>query len=358
MKRILSSSVARVIIGLLIGISLLVLISRVVNIRVAIDVVLKNLATPRGMVLAIFAGVAFILAYSIRGLRWRLFLSSISAVRADTAIRIYLVGVFVNFLLPVSSGEIAKALMLKRVVDVPIHRSLPTIAMDRSLDLLPALVIMIVVPLLGRTMEFRLWVVLGIVGGLLIVLVSFIGLTIWKHNTAIALLRKVTSIIPGVVGGKIEAFASGFVDSLLASASRPHIFLLALALTCLAVFCDSLYAVFAFWTIGFPISIGTAIFGHTLYNMFFILPTFPGGVGSNEAVGLLVFTGLLHVPADQVVAMFIFSHPWTGILMCGVGLFCLKTLGLRLSTTMRIKAEPVESRAELVPVKEEIPILQ
>lgn len=358
MKHILSSPMARVIIALLIGISLLVLISRVVNIRVAIDVVLKNLATPRGMVLAIFAGGAFILAYSIRGLRWKLFLSSISTVRVDTAIRIYLVSVFVNFLLPVSSGEIAKALMLKRVAGVPLNRSLPTIAMDRSLDLLPALVIMIVVPLLGMTMEIRLWVVLGIVGGVLIVLATFVGLTVWKRNIAIALLHKITSLLPGLIGRKIETFATGFVDSLLANTSRPHIFLLALALTCLAVFCDSLYAVFAFWTIGFPISIGTAIFGHTLYNMFFILPTFPGGVGSNEAVGLLVFTGLLHVPANQVVAMFIFGHPWTGILICAVGLFCLKTLGLRLSMTMRIKEEPEESSAKLVPVKEKMPILR
>ena len=221
--------------------------------------------------------------------------------------------------------------------------------MDRSLDFLPALVIMIIVPLFGMQMDIRLWVVMGIVGGLLIVLASFIALTVWKRYTAIAILHKVTRIFPGAVGGKIEAFATGFVDSLLASTSRPRVFLLALVLTCLAVVCDSLFAMFAFWTIGFPISFGTAIFGYTVYNLFFILPTPPGQVGSNEAVGLLVFTGLLHLPANNVTAMFIFSHIWAALLMCSTALLCLKTLGLRISTAMKVQAEESVETREILP---------
>jgi uncharacterized protein (TIRG00374 family) len=343
---------AKVIISLLLGIGLLFLVSRVVNIVTAIGVILKHLTTPHGLVLAFFSGVTFLLAFSIRGLRWKLFLSSMSRVRAGTAIRIFLVGIFVNFLLPVSSGEFAKTLMLKRITGIPMSRSLPTVAMDRSLDLLPALVIMIVVPLLGMTMEIRLWIVLAIVGGLLIVLVSFVGLTVWKRRTALALLHKITCILPGVIGGKIEAFATGFADSLLASASHPRIFLLALALTCLAVICDSLHALLAFWMIGFPVSFGTVIFGYTVYNLFFVLPSSPGGVGSNEAVGLLVFTGLLHLPADQVAAMFIFSHIWAALLLCLTALICLKTLGLTISTTMKVPSEV--SHAESVKKQETI----
>jgi uncharacterized membrane protein YbhN (UPF0104 family) len=209
---------------------------------------------------------------------------------------------------------------------------------------------MTVVPLLGMTLEPRLWVVLGIVGGLFIVLACFIGLTVWRRSTAITILHKITSLLPGVIGGKIEAFATGFVDSLLASTRRPRVFLLALALTCLAIVCDSLFAMFAFWTIGFPISFGTAIFGYTVYNMFFILPTPPGQIGSNEAVGLLVFTGLLHLPARQVIAMFFFSHVWAALLMCTTALICLKTLGLTISTT--IKRPPDESHIESVEEQE------
>lgn len=344
MKRLLSSLLAKVIISLLLGVGLLFIVSRFVNIVAAIDVVLANLATPRGMLLALLSGAAFLLTFSIRGLRWKLFLSSISTVSSGTAIRIFLVCTFVNFLLPISSGEFVKTLMLKRIAGVPISRSLPTVAMDRSLDLLPALVIMIIVPLLGVRMEPRLWIVLCLVGGIFIALVSFVGLTVWKRSAAIAILHKITGILPGGIGGKVATFATSFVDSLLATASRPRIFLPALALTCLAVVCDSLYAMLAFWTIGFPISFGTVIFGYTVYNVLFVLPASPAGIGSNEALGLLVFTGLLHLPAGKVAAMFIFAHVWFALLMCLSALICLKTLGLTFSMIMRVR--PEESYAE------------
>jgi len=358
MKRVLSSPIAKVTIGLLIGIGLLVVVSRFVNIAATIYVVQKNLETPRGLTFALLSGLAFLLAFSLRGIRWKLFLSSISTISTGKAIRIFLVSVFINFLLPISGGEIAKTLMLKRIAAIPISRSLPTIAMDRSLDLLPAFVIMTIVPLLGVHMEIRLWLVLGTVGGLLIILASFIGLTVWKRATAIALLARITSILPKPIGGKIENFASGFVDSLLISANRPLIFLPAVALTCLAVICDGLFAMFAFWTIGFPIPFGTTIFGYTVYNMFYIFPTPPGQIGSNEAVGLLVFTGLLHLPADKVTAMFFFSHPWAALIMCSAGLICLRTLGLTISNTMKMQSEEslAESEEEFSIEKQEVPV--
>lgn len=346
MKRLQSSLLAKVIISLLLGIGLLFIVSRFVNMVVAIDVVLVHLTTPRGMLLACLSGAAFLLPFSIRGLRWNLFLNPIGKVSFFTTIRLFLISTFLNFVLPFSGGEIAKTLMLKRIAGVPVSRSLPTVAMDRSLDLLPALVIMIIVPLLGIRMEPRLWIVLDFVGGIFLVLVSFIGLTVWKRSAATAILHKITGILPGVIGGKIEAFATGFVDSLLATASRPRIFLPALTLTCLAVVCDSLYAMLAFWTIGLPISFGTVLFGYTVYNMFFVLPTSPAGVGSNEALGLLVFTGLLHLPAGKVAAMFIFAHIWFTLIQCLTAVICLKTLGLTISLTMKV--QPEESYAESV----------
>ena len=351
MKHILKSPVAKAIIGLLIGIVLLFLVSRIVNIVASFDIVVKNLTTPHGIVLALLSGVVFLLAYSLRGLRWKLFLGSITTIKASTAIRVYLIGVFVNFLFSLSSGEIAKTLILKRSAGTPISRSLPTVAMDRSLDLLPSLVIMIIVPLLGMHMEIRLWIVLGMVGGLFVGLAAFIGLTVWNRNVAISLLGKIIGILPKAIGGKIQAFVTGFVEALIASASRPRIFLPAMALTCLAVMCDALFATLAFWIVGLPISYGTVIFGYTIFNLFYILPNPPGQVGSNEAVGLLVFAGLLHLPPDRVIAMHIFTHLWAALTMCVTALVCLNSLGLKIPTTLGIKAQPEESKE--MPLSEE-----
>ncbi|HZS79746.1 MAG TPA: lysylphosphatidylglycerol synthase transmembrane domain-containing protein [Ktedonobacteraceae bacterium] len=338
-KAALQSPAVKIAIGLLVGIGLLFLVAHFVDIPSTVRVLRENLTTPRGILLALLSGVAFLMAFSIRGARWKLFLNPIGKVSTFKAIQLFLVGIFLNFLLPIRGGEVAKSLMLKRIANIPVSKSLPTVAMDKALDLMPALFIMAIVPLLGVQMDIKLWVVLALVGGLLVALIFFIALAAWKRNAAIHLLQKLTGMLPKSIASKIEGFATGFVDSLLAGARQPRIFLPALLLTIVAVIFDGLFAWLAFATIGYPIPFGTAIFGYTVYNMFYILPTPPGQVGSNEAVGLLVFTGLLHLPADKVTAMFVFSHPWAAMLMCTTGMACLSALGLKLSSAMKVQTE-------------------
>ncbi|HYU72520.1 MAG TPA: lysylphosphatidylglycerol synthase transmembrane domain-containing protein [Ktedonobacteraceae bacterium] len=350
MRRALSNPVVKMTLSLLIGIGLLFLISRFIDIHSTFLLLAHNLATPRGCAFALLSGIAFLLAFSIRGVRWKLFLNLVGDVSILMAVRLVLISIFINFLLPVSSGELAKPIMLKRVSNIPISRSLPTVAMDRALDLLPAIFIMVLVPLLGIQLDIKLWLAMGTVSALLVVLVIFIGLAAWKYSTAIALLCRITGMLPGRFGNKVASLATNFVDALLVGASRPKIFIPALLLTGLAIIFDSLFAMFAFWTIGFPLSFGTALFGYTVYNIFYIFPKPPGQVGSNEAVGLLVFNGLLHLPASKVTAMFIFSHPWAALLMWATCMVCLKTLGLTIGGATQVQTE--ESK-EVISIEQE-----
>jgi uncharacterized protein (TIRG00374 family) len=334
-KAFLSTPAAKVTIGLIVGVGLLLLVARFVDLPATIQVLRHKLTTPQGIGLALLSGVAFLLAWSIRGVRWKLFLNPVGKVSTLKAIQLYQVGVFLNFLLPIRGGEVAKCFMLKRSTGIAVSNSLPTVAMDKALDLMPALFIMALVPLLGIQMDIKLWLVLAFVGGILVSLLFFVFLAAWKRDAAIDLLQKLTGLLPKAIAGKIAGFATGFVDSLLMGARQPKIFIPAMLLTCVAVICDGLFAMLAFRTIGFPIAFGTALFGYAVYNMFYILPTPPGQVGSNEAVGLLVFAGLLHLPAFQVTAMFVFSHPWAAVLMCATGLACLSALGLTISSAMK-----------------------
>src|SRR5438876_1082684 len=72
-KALLSSAAAEITIALLIGIGLLFLVSRFVDIPTTIRVIQQSLSTPRGIILALLSGVAFLIAFSIRGIRWKLF---------------------------------------------------------------------------------------------------------------------------------------------------------------------------------------------------------------------------------------------------------------------------------------------
>ncbi len=338
-KTFLSTFTAKLIIGLLIGLGLLFLVSRFVNIPTTIHVLQQNLATPRALILIFLSGAAFLQAFSIRGVRWKLFLNPVGKVSTFKTVKLYLVGIFLNFLLPIRVGEVAKPLMLKRIAGIPISQSLPTVVMDKALDLVPALSIMAIVPFLGLQMDIKLWLVLGLAGGLLIGLIFFVALAAWKRTSAIGLLYKVKGVFPKSIGSKIEGFAIDFINALLLGLSRPKIFMAAVLLTGVAVLFDALFAMLVFWAIGFPIPFGTAIFGYTVYNMFYILPNPPAQVGSNEAVGLLVFTGLLHLPADKVAAMFVFSHVWLALIMSTTGMACLTALGLTISSVMKVQTK-------------------
>lgn len=336
-QTVLRSPAFKISSGLVAGLALLFLVSRFVNLPQTLRIIGSHLTTPQGIGLALLAGLAYLTGHSIRGVRWKLFLNPLGKVSTLQAIELYQVAIFLNFLLPIRAGEAAKSLALKRIANIPVSKSLPTVAMDKSLDLLPALIIMVLVPFLGIRMDLRLWLVLGLVMAVLIALIVFIGLAAWKRAFAVSLLQRSLGLLPRVIGIKLEGFATGFVDSLLAGASRPQIFLPAILLTCIAVACDSLFAMLAFWTIGFPISFGTALFGYTVYNLFYILPTPPGQVGSNEAVGLLIFGGLLGLPGNNVTAMYIFSHPWAALIMTVAGMACLTALGLTISSAMRVQ---------------------
>ncbi|HLX41039.1 MAG TPA: lysylphosphatidylglycerol synthase transmembrane domain-containing protein [Ktedonobacteraceae bacterium] len=337
---ILNDPRVRAVFGLIIGVAMLFLISRFIDISTTIVVLEQHLTTPQGAMYALLATASFIAAFSIRGARWRLFLSRICDISTFKSIQIFWVAVFLNFLLPVQGGELGKSLILKRIKHVPISQSLPTVAMDKSLDLMPALFIMAVVPFIPSIhMSAALWLILSLVSSILIGIIVTVALMAWNRTTTIKLIHIVLQILPKGIRGKIESFALGFVDSLLAGASNPRTFIPAILLTCIAITCDGLFAWFAFKTVGVTsMNFGTAIFGYTTYNMFCILPTPPGQVGSNELVGVLVFSGLLGFPKTSVLAMYVFSHPLAALIMTTMCLLCLSGLGITIKSAMKIRA--------------------
>jgi uncharacterized protein (TIRG00374 family) len=334
-KAALNTPIAKAVIGLVVGLLLIVLMSRLINYRETAQVITENLTTFPGILHTCLAALAFTAAFTFRGARWKLFLDRIGKVSVWKSIRIFWVAVFLNFLLPVQGGEIAKSVMLKRVSGIPVSQSLPTVAMDKALDLMPVLVIIAVVPFIpGIHMNITLWLILALVGGILVGMIIVVALSAWKRNAAIALINFFLRLLPKGLGQKIEGFAMGFVDSLLAGASRPQSFLPAVLLTALAITCEGIFAWEGFQAVGLNMNIGIAIFGYTVYTMFSILPTPPGGVGTNEGAKVIVFVTLLGYNSVKVNAMAILVHAVCLLLIPALGLLSLQSLGLTLNSVL------------------------
>src|SRR5260221_12370937 len=155
MKSLFSTPRAKVTVGLLIGIGLLLLVSRFVNVPTVLALLHKNLTTPRGIMLALLSGVAFLLAWSIRGIRWKLFVNPIGKISILKAIQLYQVGVFLNFLLQIRGGVVVNGFMLNRKTGLAVSKPLSTVAIDNTLDPIPGHCVMPMVRLLGLPMDMQ-----------------------------------------------------------------------------------------------------------------------------------------------------------------------------------------------------------
>lgn len=345
-KAVLNHPVAKTVFGLAIGLAIIYLLSRLIDFKATAAVLEQHLSTPAGILHACIGGVAFALAFTLRGARWKLFLNRISNVSVFKVIRIYWIGVFINFLLPVQGGEVAKSLILKKVAGVPVSQSLPTVAMDKALDLMPVLVIIAIVPLIpGIHMNITLWLVMGLIASILVALMIVVALTWWKREAAIRLINFFLRLLPKGIGAKIEGFAMGFVDSLIEGVKRPKSFIPAAMLTALAILCEGIFAWQEFQAVGLDtIGLGISIFGYTVFTMFSVLPTPPAQVGTNEGAKAIVFTSLLGFSKDSVLAMSLLSHLVGPLVMASFGMASVWSLGLTLSSVLNMKGGQHEEK--------------
>jgi uncharacterized protein (TIRG00374 family) len=327
----------RMVVGLAVGALLVAAFLRLVD----VSAVYQRL-THLSIGYALLFGVAFLGAFVVRAMRWRCLLRPCE-ISIGRAVAIYQVATFINWLLPVRGGELVKGLLLRRSDGIPISRSLATVSLDKAMDLLPAVALLALLPFVGLHLGRPLWVLLlsalAVVGAGVLLL----GFVAWRRERALALLRRpIAALLPARVRERVEPSIVVFVDTLLALVRQPRLMLTAVAYTVLAVSFDALSCVLAFKAVGVAVAVPVVLYGYTLYNLAFILPTPPGQVGSNELIGLLIFSGVFSVDRTGVGAMFLFSHPWSSLLMTASGLLCLSVMGLSLRSTLRLATDQEE----------------
>lgn len=324
--------------GLAAGAVLIATFLRLVNISAAYHRLMHlNLG------IALICGITFLAAYVVRAVRWRCLLTP-SQVSIFRAAAIYQIAIFLNWLLPIRGGEIAMSLLLRRSNGIPVNKSLAAVSMDKAMDLVPAAGLLVIMPFVGLHLSRSLWLVLAGAIAAVGFGAAVLALAMWRRDWAVALLtRPLEALLRGGardrIGPFIGGFIGGFIDTLLALIRRPRVLLTAAIYTVIALGLDALFCLLAFRAVGVIVPPVVVLCGYTLFNLSFILPSPPGQVGSNELIGLLIFSGVFRVNRAGVGAMFLFAHPWTGILMTCTGLACLSAMGLTLRSSLRLAKE-------------------
>jgi uncharacterized protein (TIRG00374 family) len=278
----------------------------------------------------------------IRSQRWRLVLRPIESVPLLDLFLISMASSLVNFIIPLRTGEIARSLLLKQRHRVPISASLPTIAVDRSFDLLAVLVVGTIGALSGIRLSGELSTVLLAGGLLLLVFVVFVILAILSGGRLLALADR---LLPKRLASHLRDRLLGIIKGILAGFTavgrQPKGLLQMIALSFLSAVLDGTLFYFLLISLGADVPYPVVLTGFALFTLTFLVPGAPGYVGSMEAFGSLVFSAL-SIGVELAASAVVLFHALNALMLGIIGGLAMWTLGLRPVSAVRTFIEAGE----------------
>ncbi|MFH0818723.1 MAG: lysylphosphatidylglycerol synthase transmembrane domain-containing protein [Patescibacteria group bacterium] len=279
----------------------------------------------------IVAVILYVSAYFIRSVRWKIILSPVEKISFKESFTLFMAGMMINYIIPIRAGEVAKSAFLKSTKQTPIAASLPTVFIDKMMDLFPIVILAGLLPFLTIKMNnFLIWMLIA----LLIVFLIFVGivwLSLRREKTVTKFLQFWFFWLPQKIKLKINNFLAMFVQGLAVIKINKSSAYRIVFFTLLAIVFDALYIMAMFKAFDFKISFLVALFGYTLINLSYILPTPPAQIGSNEVIYVIIFTLAFGIDKNLVSATLGFAHLLTGSIIFLLGTMSLQSLGLKFS---------------------------
>ena len=280
----------------------------------------------------------YVLAYILRSLRWRLIMKPVYKMSIWQSFGLFMSGLMINYIVPVRAGELAKSVILKRKYNIRISKSLPTIFIDKISDLFPIILIMILIPLITVHINFTLSIIIAVLFAIFLFFIGFLFFAVNHRKAAIRILHILLKILPVSWKERFEMFFENFVDGMAIMQNRFADNICVYFITLLAVFSEAVYIHAVFTAFGAEISYTQVLFGYTLMNLTYILPTPPAQIGSNQFMWVLIFSIAMGMNKDLTSAAVTFSHLLTSIWIFALGIISLLALKIPIN--------------ELVPQKE------
>ena len=285
----------------------------------------------------LFFSIFYVFAYFLRALRWKIILNPIHKMNIGESFAIFMSGLLVNYIIPIRAGEVAKSVILKTRNHLKISQTLPTVFIDKITDLFPILLIMLLIPLVSIKLNFTLYFIILLLFIILLFFVWFLYFAINHQKKAFKFLHLFLKIIPFKYRAKLEVFFANFVDGMGILNRRWKAITLIYLLTFWAVISEALYIFMVFKAFGAEISYLKILFGYTLMNLTYILPTPPAQIGSNQFMWVLIFGFALGINENLTAAAVTFSHLLTSIWIFGIGAISLLALKIKFTEIVSIK---------------------
>ncbi len=326
----------KIIFNSLLGIFLIFIWSRFVDLNQILQKISQT--NPIFLIPAFFCMFA---SPFIRAIRLKVFLSQIKKIPLWDLVFLNGAAILLNFLVPIRAGEVAKGVYLNTKYDFRLAKSVIWIFLDRFVDFLVVLLLAAVLLLVVPT-------------ALSIIVIIFITiiLTLALFLTYLAVFRldfskKLVNFLSHLLIEKhikiyFVRFSHFILDSFSVLNRSLKDVLVLVALTIFAYMADAGIWYFTFLSLGFDPGYIRMYLGQMLSALTYLIPAAPGYVGSAEASGALILTGVFGIDVNLASSMIVLFHITIAIFVIIFGLisiFNLKLdLGLIFKKALRTKS--------------------
>jgi uncharacterized protein (TIRG00374 family) len=277
----------------------------------------------------------YVSAYVLRALRWRLILRPVARVRVSESFFMLMAGYFVNYIVPVRAGEVAKAFFLKRLKGVPIATSLPTIYVDKLFELLSVVLVLVLVPVLSLSLGGYLATLVYAVLVVFILAITLLLFALANGRGTVRALTSATAWLPAKTHARLSRWFVLLVEGMGVARANVRSLGALVALTAGAVILDATYFALMFRAFSLDIGFAQVLFGYTLLSVSYILPTPPAQIGHNEFLMVVIFAEGFGLGRSEVTALMLLAHVLTGVLITALGLWSFGAMSIRVTESFR-----------------------
>lgn len=289
-------------------------------------------------------GITILLEQMIHGWKWRQLLFDLKPISSLRLTEALLAGYGANILVPLGISPLVRSWMIARLEDLKMATVLMTTAISRFIDGIVFAAFAVVVALVGRIPQIdgNLQLGLSVAGALNLIL--FAGL-IWLLFRSLTGLDDNTTFLSRVIDWSAIKFGgiSGELRKAIAQGIIwPRQFVRQLAVIAASVAMKFVSVTHFIWA-GFAVGVVLGVFDYLFLMVFagfaMVLARFvrvPGGyvIGSGFALKLL------GVADEEALAMILFTHILTVVLIVGIGLIVLWQRGVDIRAASQSEIPP------------------
>ena len=258
------------------------------------------------------------MTFVFRTWRWSVLLrTSGYRVHRDMIFKCIMFGWLLNYLLPARVGDVARGMALKTTEGTPLSISLPTIVIERAMDML-TLSLILMAALYTFASDTSLLLIA--VGALVIAVVLVLGLVV---------VYKCDRIISGRLAGRFESLGKSILvlkEGLYRMYENPQAISLCLILSAPVWFFEVSSIYFSAKAIHFELLPSLAVISGIVAFIAQAIPTTPAGIGVHEGsiTGVLLLFG---VAAETGTSIALVDHFARGLVTYIVGMISAVHIG-------------------------------